>query len=403
MSTEDDGFGVAKIEREFEGYKLLKLKTPDQKKGEEKTELVVRLLPSMKSYKDTGEWKFYYGNHFGHYGNNSRNPEKPRARPFGCIQKKNKQKEILTACPKCTQIAAKQAVYDAREEELFKASGLTDKKQKEFYEIKKADKALKIMGEWLGKHNCDKKFWINVMTLDGAYGVLQLSYTTVVDKLEPFLKEMRDKYKIDVFAPSKGLWIKFTRTGIKPRVTDGVEAFTETVTLPDGNTAEMKKAAPMTKEQIQQALKICPDLKTDVVKFLSPEKIQELVDSNGDPDLVDKAWAEYDAAHGKTQTATKTKTGSLESAAPASNEPEVEAQPLEEEVAPVKAAAPAPAPAPAVEVDAEEAALEAQMKALQERKAAKAAAQAASAPTTLGASGGDPQDAFLAKFNAAKQ
>jgi hypothetical protein len=94
--TEMSGFGKANIETQFDGFKYFKLRTPDVKKGETETTLIVRLLPSMKSYRDSGEWKFFYGQHYGYAGVNSRDPSKPRSRPFGCIQKKNKNKEIVT-------------------------------------------------------------------------------------------------------------------------------------------------------------------------------------------------------------------------------------------------------------------------------------------------------------------
>lgn len=283
------GFGKANLDTVFEGFKYFKLKTPDPKRGEEMTEIIVRLLPSMHSYEDSGNWKFFYGQHYGHFGVNPRNPEKPRSRPFGCIQRKNKNKEIVVRCPKCEQIEKMRSRYDAAEDALAKQHGV-DKKDPSFRDIKRADANLKKMGEWLGNHNCDKKFWINVMSLNGEFGVLQLSYTTCEKKLVPFLKRLRDQDKVDAFDPNGGVWLRFTRTGSKPQVQDNVETYDELVDIGNGRKAKVMKPAPMTAEQIEKALKICPDLAKGVVKFIDVETMERLVKSSGDPEETDRIW-----------------------------------------------------------------------------------------------------------------
>lgn len=304
----NNAFGKANLDSTFEGYKYFKLKTPDQKKGEERTEFVARLIPAMHSYRDSGEWKFFYGQHYGYHRNNPRNPEKPRAAPFGCIQKKNKAKEIVVECPKCTQMDRQRAKYDARVAELMKQHGIDSKDAPEFKDIKKNDQKLKAIGEWLKKHNCDKKFWMNVMTPSGEFGVLQLSYDTTMNVLIPFLKKLREEEKLDAFDPAGGVYLKFTRTGQIPRVKDSVECDTELVDY-QGKKARMNKAAPLDEAQIEKAIKICPDLAKDVVKFIPKETIQQLVDCNGDPDEVDRIWpvvekraeAKKDEAKGATE------------------------------------------------------------------------------------------------------
>lgn len=388
-----EGFGKASLENTFDGYKFFKLRTPDPKKNEEKTELILRILPSMKSYRDSGTWRFFYGQHYGYQGNNPRDPSKPRARPFGCIQKKNKDKSIKVHCPKCDQIEAKRKQYDARAEDLLKSSGL-DKDSREFKDLKQTDTKLKVLGEWLRKHNCDKKFWINVMSLNGEFGVLQLSYKTSEDVLLPLLKELRDKEKVDALDPMGGVFLRFTRTGKNPQVVDAVEVYTETVQV-DGRTFKEYKSAKMTPQQIERALKVCPDLAKDVVKMISAETIQALVDCNGDPDVVDKIWPQESK---KSETPA---TSNLDS----SDVPPPDDEPPAEDEVPAQQAAPQappktepPAP-PAPEVDEEELELERKLAA---KRAAKAAAKAptASPAPGLGAPSVDNEAAFLEQFQA---
>ena len=388
MSNE---FGTANIDPpKFEGYKILKLKTPNPHKGEDKTELVVRLLPPMKSYANTGVWKFYYGQHFGHYGVNTRNPDKPRARPFGCIQRKV-NKQVVEACPKCDQIESQRGKKEAREEALKKANPSFD--DSALSDLYRNDKELQVINEWLFRHSCQKQYWINVMTPSGEFGVLQLSYTTVKDKLEPFLKKLRDDMKIDAFSPSKGVWLKFTRTGQRPRVTDTVEYDATIRVLEDGTPVPVPKLAPMDADQVERALKICPDLSKDVVKYLTFEQIEALVNCDDAPESVDRIWGDAsttdddsDETEAVTVAPLTVPVAALANAAP----PNCVLTPVTP--TPVVQAAPV--------VDDEEAQLVAQMAALKERKAREAAAKTAptAAPPNMASSSDAPAD-FLAQFS----
>jgi uncharacterized C2H2 Zn-finger protein len=415
------GFGKANIDNSYDGPKYFKMRTPDPRKNETETVLVLRLLPSMHSYRDSGQWKFYYGQHYGYAGVNPRDPSKPRARPFGCIQKKNKAKEILERCPKCDQIAQYEAKKKTREDELAKQHGILDeegRKSPEFYEIKKGDQKYQTFATWLSKHNCDKKFWINAMDRDGNFGMLQLSYTTCEEKLMPLLRKLASGEetgeKVDAFDPSSGIWLKFVRAGKAPRVQDSVGVFEELVEVAPGKKAKIAQAAPMTTDQIAKALKTCKNLAKDVVKFIDVTTMQKLVDCSGDPAEVDAIWPPEDLKKAKaTEKETET-TKSGADLSPSDENLEVgEDENLAGDIAApapkveVKTEAKTPAPAQAApqvsEEDAEEAALKAQMEALARRKAEKAAAaKAASAQTTtpgLGASVDNPDD-FLAQFSA---
>lgn len=403
MSTEDNdldnAFGTPSLERKYEGPKFVQLRSPDTRKNEEVTEYICRLLPPMKSLKDDPlGWRVYYGKHFGHFGNNARNPEKPRARPFGCIQKKNlRTKEIEIACPKCDQMEVMKGKQSKRAAEILadhpEIAAIDSEKDREkaLREVCKEDSQYAVYSEWLKKHNCDRKWWMNVLTIAGTYECLGISHTTMKEVLEPKLKEWREKKKLDVFHPTKGVWLRFTRTGIKPRVKDNVELHTETVEI-DGETMEKTKLAPLDKPLIARALKECPDLGKDVVTFLSAEKIKALIAAKGDLDKTDEIWgdaprkAKATAASGSLEDAADedTSSGSLEDAAEkVETKVEVKSEPKVES----KAAA-------AAEDDDED--LEAQMAALKAKAAAKAAAKA-KAPAKPPE---DDTEDFLSSFGA---
>lgn len=372
-----NAFGKTSLDPVFDGPSYFKLKTPDAKKGETMTELVVRLLPSMKSYRDYGEWKFFYGQHYGYYGTNPRNPDKPRPRPFGCIQKKNsKTKEITEHCPKCDQIAAQRKKYDEREAALLAQNPGVDPEvnKKEWRKIKEEDGKLKALADWLKKHNCDKKFWMNVMSKDGKFGVLQLSYKTTQDVLMPFLKKLRDEEKMDAFDPANAPFLKFTRTGQNPSVVDAVSLYQEKVEVEVGGKIKKLDETVMSSlsdEEIERALKQCPDLKKEAVQFLSREKIQQLVDCSGEPAEVDAIWGDPPAA----KKADPEDAQSLDEQ-PANEKPANE-KPAQAPKTEEKAAAPAEPEQPAE--DDEEAQALAALEAARAKKAAAKQAKTAQA------------------------
>jgi hypothetical protein len=116
-----------------------------------------------------------------------------------------------------------------------------------------------------------------------------------MEKLIPLLKKLADGTetgeKVDAFDPGSGMWLKFTRSGKIPRVVDNVVPLHGAGReFGNGKKAKISATAPMTQEQIEKALKVCPDLAKDVVKFIEAETIQALVDCSGDPEEVDRIW-----------------------------------------------------------------------------------------------------------------
>jgi hypothetical protein len=362
-----DGFGEARDDA-GDRFRFFQLVSPNPDKGEERTELVVRLLPSMKSYKDTGKWNFYHGVHYGYKGVNKRKPDSPRARPFGCIQQKTGDK-ITQVCPKCEQIAA----FAKRAKAL---EGATEPAKVAQH---------KALTEWLKAHNLDKKVYINVMAYDGSFGVLKLSW-----KAFTALRTLISQIGIGAATSlHKAPWLKFTRTGQKLAVIDSVSKYQETVVTEDGEEVSKTIFSSMTPEQCATALRVCPDL-TKIVNYISYDKIEQLVKCSGEPRVVDEI---FDGP--KEEEPTATESAASDDTDYGQYGPEADPQ-LPAWAGPTPdVAAPPPAPfAAEVAEEDEEAVLQAKMEALRAKKAAAATsakkAATTSAPTTA--------DDFLAKF-----
>lgn len=274
------GFGIPNYggNNDTTYWKLLRLKSPDISKGETVFSLILRLLPPMHSLAESGKWAIYFGQHFG-YAGNGKEPGKARQRPFGCIKKEDfRTKMVTVACDACDAIDHRREERDAREAE-YKAAG---KSESEIREL------LGPLTDWLKRHNCDRKWFINVMDQQGNFGVLQISHT-LKKVLDEKMRSLREEDGIDPMLPDQGVWFKFTRMGKFP-VQDNVEVLTESVKVEGVGNVKKTVLAPLTAEQCEQALKICPDLAKDVVKFISGPQIKALVNCSGDPDEVDRIW-----------------------------------------------------------------------------------------------------------------
>lgn len=269
-------FGTPNYGNDTIYYKNFKLKSPDTQKGESVYTLTdLRILPPLHSLEATGKWGVYHGQHFG-YAGNSKEPGKPKQRPFSCIEKTDfRTKMVLVSCSACDKISENRAELDAREAE-YKAKGKTESEIKDL---------LGPLTQWLKKHNCDRKWHINVMDRAGNFGVLQISHT-LKKALDVKMTKLREEEKIDPIAANEGVWFRFSRMGKFP-VTDSVEWV---MNRSEDGSYRIERC-PLTAAHGEQAEKICPDLATGVVKFLSANQINQIVACSGDPDEIDRIWA----------------------------------------------------------------------------------------------------------------
>jgi hypothetical protein len=355
------GFGKPKYGGSGSYAKNLKLQTD---KNGQPVSATYRILPPMKSLAESGEWAVYVGTHFGYKGVNPKDRSKPGHRPFKCIEEKDyKTKMILQDCPECDLIAQRKDELDKLEASL-KAKGHSSD---EIEELTKPHKT------WLFEHSCDRKWQMNVKCQDGSFGVLSLSHKTK-KKLDAKIAQILTEDGIDALDLEQGVWFKFTRTGKGIEVDDTVDVEYESVRDPSTNrVVRTIKMAPLTEAEINQALKECPDLATNV-RALSYEQIKMLTECSGDDE-------EVEAILGLGQK----KEGSPGARAAAAPRPAPAPAAAPRAAAPVSTPAPAPAPAaaaPAVDQAALIAQLQAQLAAAQAAAAATPAAPTATAAPT---------------------
>lgn len=273
-----EGFGKAKYGGSG-GFKIYDLKTDNQGGS---VSYVFRLLPPMKSQASTGVWAIYYGQHFGYAGVDPKDANKTKQRPFKCIEEKNFRTGMITrACPECALVATRKADLEFKEAQ---AKADTSKTEEMINDLLAEDR------DWLKSHNCQRQWYMNVMTPSNEFGILRMSHE-VKKLLEAKIKEAKETWGVDPTDLETGCWFRFTRTGRKISVTTTVDL--EMVTNRDGSgraIGQSLKQAPLTREQAVQALQECPDL-TEVVRVLSEEQISLLTQSGGDPEEVDRIWA----------------------------------------------------------------------------------------------------------------
>jgi hypothetical protein len=334
-----------------------------------------RVLPPYGKQAASQKYIVYGAQHFGYSGIDPFEPNgDPKARPFKCVKEEDyKTKMVTVECAECTNRDAYLAKKAKLEAEL-KVQGATD-------EQIRADKGIEQLNSWLRQHNIDSKHYIAVMNEKREFGVLKVP-TKAKKKLVQLIKDLNTKEKLDATDVDQGVWFDFQRTG---------EGFTNTVydvelvygdqVLPDGRRVKVLNTVPLSVEEQNQAIKVLPELQ-DIIPVISAEQIQQLVNSNGEPEVVDAIMN----AGQKKGTAERLSRPAQEGVSrPTFIPPPVRAE------APAPVAVQAPAPAPAAETQEQR-----EFREFQEFKASQRAKAVTAAPVaTAAASAPAPQAAAV--------
>jgi hypothetical protein len=330
-------------------------------KEQKQRTLVLRFAPPIGPLADSGVWNVFLKQHWGYRLDTVGSDGKPHKRMmnFKCIEKTDRNKNIVQHCPECDLIKAQKDKRDAKKAQLEKEGKSPDE----------INSALEYVSGWLSEHNLDKKFHIVAKTLEGNWGFFQCSYTAFKflksgkDDAPGLIEKLVAKGK-DPLSPEKGIWIRWERTGSNFREFKDIPAvYTETVEK-DGEAMERIKYDTLTQADLDalEKLPALDALGTD----LSFDQIKMLVDSGGDEDVL--------------RTVFNMPKESKKAADAPAVEPEADVDEPAEEPAPKPTTKPEPELEPKPEVDDEEAALLAQMAALKTKKAAQAAAVAKTGP-----------------------
>ena len=347
---------------------------------------IIRVVPPIKSCEQSGKWFVYGQQHFGYSKPNPKAGANDIPAPWACFESKDRRTGmIINECPECRQIRAQKELLADREAQA-KVQKLTEAQTEELLAPIKA---------WLSSHNLDKKYYINVKTSAGEFGMLGLPYSAYND-LKIRIEEARAE-GIDPIAAEDGLWFNIRKTGKGFGTEYSAQFVADPITLDGGIKATVKRRAPLSEADYQKALKDCGDLEVDCVTRITPEQQVALVACGGAPEDVARILG--------IGTRRERSPAPVTTPVPA---PVTTPAPAPAPVAPVAAATPVPAPSAAPtapEVDPEEEAL---LKALEARRAAKAAKPApapvappAPAPAPVAATDvtNMSDDAFLAQFS----
>lgn len=247
---------------------------------------VYRILPPLGELAAEGVWAVYESLHWGFKGTRG-------MRPFKCIQKKDfKTKMIKVQCPECDQIAQREATVKDQTEKLKKA-GKSDAEIKDH---------LKPLTDWLFSHNLDKKWYVNALTTDGKITRLAMPHKMYV-QLQQVINDLvsgksNGGVPVEPIGVSGGVWFNLIRTGKGKDTTHRVEVVTETVMADVGGKKvpmQMIKSAPLTEEVISRLTNEAHDLKNSF-RALTYAEIKTLVESGGDPEIVDSVFSQGEVA-----------------------------------------------------------------------------------------------------------
>jgi hypothetical protein len=243
-------------------------------KPEQRT-MVLRISPPLGELADRGIWSVYVKQHFGYtIPVVVKNETKHIPVTFNCIERVDKNKNVIQPCPECEAIAARKKKFAEKKADLM-AGGKSEQE---------AEAALAFMKGWLREHNLDKKWTMVAKNLAGQWGFATISHTCYKllkgNAEAPGLIDQLVAKKYDPLGVEKGVWIKFTRSGQQFNdIKDFPIAYTEGVDV-GGERLERIKTDTLTQADLDQLEKL-PALNT-LGRHLTYDQIRMLVESGGD-------------------------------------------------------------------------------------------------------------------------
>jgi hypothetical protein len=186
---------------------------------------------------------------------------------------------ILQACPECVLLKSRQDDYDTQKKALTKAG-------KSEAEVRAQTETL---SNFVRTHNRDFKWYINVKNLDGTFETKKVP-GKVKKQVDTLIADMlKRRQPIDAISAEQGLFFVVTKSGKGIGTEYSTKVLMEEVTR-DGETYERPKLAPLTEQEYVSAQEKCRDLVDVNIRLLPLEKVQMLVDSGGDPEVIEAVF-----------------------------------------------------------------------------------------------------------------
>lgn len=233
---------------------------------------IYRILPPFGGLSSKGEFSKYEALHWGFALSTG------KKRAFKCIRRKNsKTKMIEVECPMCSEYDKRQAAFDSKKKDL----------ENNKVSPTEAKQVLSKDQEWLQRYNCQRGHFLNVMRPDGQIGRLFIKIKAK-QALDITIKELRG----EGYSPAgiaNGVWLDFIRIGMgRNDTTYQVRAAEETMEV-NGRKMKSIKTSALSAEVLERMKTEAWDL-SNYYKDLSFNEIQMLVQSDGDPKIVDSVF-----------------------------------------------------------------------------------------------------------------
>lgn len=250
---------------------------------------IYRILPPVGSLAQKNQYSVFYKTHAGYKSAPDENG-KQRYFTFLCIEQRDRKNRdvITTHCPECDKIYETQNLFNTQSAEL-KKKGKSEEQVRE---------ALETLSSFLDSHFSASKYHLNAMDQEGKIGLLRLPSSCITGAQGKGPGGLRDAIEklVSKYGPScdpvgqKGAWFNFKKTGSGRYGTNyNTEVVMELKDLPPHGQIEVLKSAPLTDEIKARMANECHDLGKLYTK-LTAAQIQQLVDSDGDFEIVEKIF-----------------------------------------------------------------------------------------------------------------
>lgn len=300
-----------------------------------------RLVPPLPQFNMQG-WYVWGATHFGYTVTTAEG--KKQYRPFACPRDYNRKTKVeKVPCAECNKIEKYQNEYKDLSHDYSKQVERGEMSQTQM------DSLLLDHATFLEAHNRSSKYYVPVMNSQGEFGYIAVG-KSVVDGLRARIAELETE-NIDPWSPDEGAIFNVQRTGEDKYNTEYSVSVEQEAKVVDGRTYKVTKLAPLSDAQLEAAVRDIPDLHNLSTK-ISQRQIEMLAASDGSSEVVASILG-LDSGE-KPQYTAKVASAHYASALPAPIAPPQHLAPAHAEVE--------------TELD-EEAVLQAQLAAIQARKA----------------------------------
>lgn len=240
-----------------------------------------RIAPAYGTLAASGKWFRFIKQHWGY--KSAGNETNPAGFPklFICQEDVDfKSKLVHKACDECSLISNTAAAVENRAQQLLEAG----KSEADIETILGAKR------QWLKEHNLDKKYIVIAKNDKNEWGILWLPYKAK-EALDNRRKTIQTEEGFDVLDAEDGAWVNFTRSGQGFKTSYGCDIVSEVIALDNGKKAKQPKQEALVDADFDAIVAECPDLNS-VGTVLTDEQVARLVESMGDPDVVEAIFNE---------------------------------------------------------------------------------------------------------------